>query len=163
MYLNIKCHGLPLGCECKNSFWHQLQQHVKIKDTYILNCTKSPIIHKVQQTLTDIDRVRTKLKRSRHVHLIIVSKTLSYNFILITSRLLFSIIKRNLEIIVIYLSIYLRERSELMTWKLWWFLWNYYTWSQNAYNKQFLKIYNNLIYLYFAGILIDILKTSKPL
>lgn len=35
----------------------------------------------------DIDGVRIKLKRTRHFHFIFVSKILSYNFILITSRL----------------------------------------------------------------------------
>lgn len=60
---------------------------MKIKDTYVQNRAKSPIIQKIRQTLMDIDGVRIKLKRTRHFHFIFVSKILSYNFILITSRL----------------------------------------------------------------------------
>lgn len=68
----------------------------KIKDTYVSNRAKSPIVQKIQQTLMDIDGIRPKLKRTRHFHLIFVGKILSYNFILITTRLpALSVTKRN--------------------------------------------------------------------
>lgn len=60
-------------------------------DTYVPNHAKSPTIQKIRQTRVNIDEVKTKLKRTRHFHLIFVSNILSYNFILITRLPAFSV------------------------------------------------------------------------
>jgi len=68
----------------------------------------------------DIDRVRNNTQSSRHFHFIFFSKILSYNFVLITTKLpAFGVNykkkkrDRNLKITVIHLNIYLRTKKKV--------------------------------------------------
>lgn len=62
------------AANAKIPFRHQLEQHVKIKDTYVPNCAKPPIVQQILKTLMETNGVRTKLKGTRCFHFLLLAK-----------------------------------------------------------------------------------------